>query len=65
MTRFTLAFALAALVAAHPAVAAPKKPVPAAAPANPARVRFLPGLGTAGAGPERRGAAVLAAAPRP
>ncbi|MCC6827931.1 MAG: thioredoxin domain-containing protein [Novosphingobium sp.] len=32
MTRFTLAFALAALVAAHPAVAAPKKPAPAAAP---------------------------------
>lgn len=39
--------------------------LPAAAQANPASVRFLPGLGTAGAGPERRGAVVLAAAPRP
>ncbi|MBL4929558.1 trypsin-like serine peptidase [Fuscibacter oryzae] len=39
--------------------------LPDAAQANPASVRFLPGLGTVSAGPERRGAAVLPPMPRP
>lgn len=39
--------------------------LPAAAQANPASVRFLPGLGTVSAGPERRGSAVLEPPPRP
>lgn len=39
--------------------------LPATAQANPASVRFLPGLGTATPAPEARGAAVLAPPPRP